>query len=165
MIEKIKTLRKEKIAVITNSSLMWNESVRKDLSLADLVMAKLDTASEESFKKISRPVENLKFEDVYKGIESFRKEYTGRLAIQIMFFDMNKNEFKKLAELAFRVNPDEIQINTPLRSCKVKPLSRIELDEVKKYFEELDTISVYEAQKRKVMSISDKDTLKRRGKV
>lgn len=172
VIKEIKALRKEKIAVITNSSLMWDESVRGDLSLADFVMAKLDTASKESFQRINRPQEDLRFEDVYKGIESFRKKYTGRLAIQIMLFDMNKNEFKKLAELAFRINPYEIQINTPLRPCAISPLSKKDIKEIREYFEEFGKgiksaakiISVYDAEHKKVSPISRKDTLRRRGK-
>ena len=171
VIKKIHALRKEKIAVITNSSLMGEKSVREDLALSDFVMAKLD-ASEEFFEKINRPAEGIRFDNVYNGIKSFKKESNTRLAIQIMFFEMNKNEFKKLARLAFDVNPDEIQINTPLRPCAVKPLSKEEIADISKYFEEFGKsikskskiVSVYDAEPKKVETINREDTLKRRGK-
>ena len=158
--------------VITNSSLMWDKSVRDDLSLSDFVMAKLDASNQESFEKINRPVKGLRFEDVYDGIKSFRKEHDTRLAIQIMFIEINKNEFKRLAELAFEINPDEIQINTPLRPCGAKPLSKHAISRIKKYFEEFGRninsrtkiIAVYDAGHRKVKAISKEDTLRRRGK-
>ena len=80
--------------------------------------------------------------------------------------------FKKLAELAFRVNPDEIQINTPLRPCAISPLSKEVMKEIREYFEKFGKsikssakiMSVYDAEHKKVSPISRKDTLKRRGK-
>jgi len=172
VIKKIRALRKEKIAVITNLSLIWDKSVREDLALADIVMAKLDVSNQKSFEKINRPAEGLRFEDVYNGIKSFRKEYNTKLAIQIMFFEMNKDEFKELAKLAFDINPAEIQINTPLRPCAVRPLSKEEIAGIRNYFEEFakkinsnaGIVAVYDAEHKKVESLSPEDTLKRRRK-
>ncbi len=171
-IKEIRALKKDKIAVITNSSFMWNKAVRDELALSDFVMAKLDAADEETFKKINRPVEGIKFEDVYRGIKAFRKEHDVKLAIQIMFFEMNKEEFKKIAKLAFDANPDEIQINTPLRPCAVKPLPKEEIADIRKYFDEFGkeinsktvVVSVYDAKHKKIEAISTEETLKRRGK-
>ena len=171
-IKQIKTLRKEKIVVITNSSLMWDKAVRDELSLADFIMSKLDASSEELFEKINRPAEGIDFRDVYDGIRSFKKEYNTRLAIQTMFFEINRNEFKRLAELAFEINPDEIQINTPLRPCKVKPLPKDEISDIKRYFMEfgkkinsnVKIVTVYDVKQKKVEAISREETLKRRGK-
>jgi len=171
VIKRIRTLRKEKIAVITDSSLMWVKSVRDELSLADFVMAKLDASNQRSFEKINKPEKTIRFSDIYRGIKTFRKEHNTRLAIQIMFFEMNKNEFKRLAKLAFEVSPDEIEINTPLRPCKVKPLPRVEIVKIKRYFEDFGKrinskakiVSVYDVWRKKVKAISKKDTLRRRG--
>jgi len=170
-INRIRDIRKEKIAVITNSSLMADGSVRRDLALADLVMMKLDAATPESFEKINKPACGVNFRDILKGIEAFRKEHNTSLAIQIMFIEMNKDECKKLAELAFGMKPDEIQINTPLRPCGVKPLSKHKISLMKEYFEdygkkidsETKIVVVYETEHKKVRAISDKETLKRRG--
>lgn len=171
VIRKIRNLRKEKMAVITDSSLMWDKSVREELSLADFVMAKLDASSQKSFEKINKPVEGIKFKDVYEGIRSFRVGHNIRLAIQIMFFEMNKDEFKRLAQLVFKIEPDEIQINTPLRPCMVKPLSKNALSKIKKYFEDFSRridssakiVSVYDTKRKEVKAISREDTLMRRG--
>jgi len=62
-------------------------------------------------------------------------------------------------------SPDEIQINTPLRPCKAKPLPKKGIDKIKEYFKDLNCISVYDVEKREVKPISTKDTLKRRGKI
>jgi wyosine [tRNA(Phe)-imidazoG37] synthetase (radical SAM superfamily) len=171
-IKEIRALRKDKIAVITNSSLMGDKSVRQELALADLVLAKLDACDEKSFKEINDPAEGLKFSDVYNGIKAFKKEYGTRLAVQIMFFGLNKDRFKELAKAAFDVKPDEIQINTPLRPCGVEPLSPEEIRGIKKYFDgfakksgsKTTVVSVYDKEGKEVEAMSRKDTLRRRGK-
>jgi len=64
-----------------------------------------------------------------------------------MFIDLNKKYASEMARLAREIKPDEVQINTPLRPCKVKPLPMDELDEIEKAFKGLNTISVYHSTK------------------
>ncbi len=63
VINGVRHIRKEKIAVITDSSLLKNKAVRKDLSFADVVIAKIDASSQKLFEKINRPVAGLKIKD------------------------------------------------------------------------------------------------------
>ncbi len=173
IISEVKKVRKEKTAIITNSSLMWDESVRKDIMEIDFVLAKLDASCHKTFEKINQPVAGIRFEDVYNGIKAFREEYGGRLALQIMFIESNRTEYKEIAKAAFDIDPDEIQVNTPLRPCGVQPLSKEAIFAIKEYFSktagELESrasiISVYDTIPKKVKPISSDDTLRRRGKV
>ena len=157
-------IRKEKIAVITNSSLMDRKDVREDLKLADQVMLKLDAHSPESFLRINKPLKGITFDMVLKGIKEFRSVYKGKLALQIMFIEENKDRAKGLARLAEEIGPDEVQLNTPLRPCATKSLPIKEMDLIKKEFKGIDIISVYDAVKKEVHAISKADTLRRRGK-
>lgn len=163
LINEIKKIKNEKLAVITNSSLMNLKDVRDDLMNADLVMAKLDAPDEELFNKINRPMKGITFDSAIDGIKEFRAIYKGKLALQIMFMDQNKDRAKELRELARGLRPDEVQINTPLRPCATKPLSRKELDAIKVYFKDMNVKCVYKSEKKKVDSLSKEDTLKRRG--
>lgn len=164
MISAIKTIRKERVAVITNASLLDREDVQNDLLWADLVVAKLDACSDDLFKKINQPMEEIKFDRVLNALQSFRRIFTGKLALQIMFIEQNKAYVKEIVELVRTINPDEVEINTPLRLCKVKPLRPETMQEITAYFNGFKSISVYEAKKIKVDSISKIETLKRRGK-
>ncbi|MBN1871631.1 MAG: radical SAM protein [Candidatus Omnitrophica bacterium] len=172
IIEGIRAIRQEKIAVITNASLMGSKTLRGELALADFVIAKIDAYDEKSFKIINRPAKGIKFRDVYNGIKAFRKMYKTRLAVQTMLFEENKSEYQKLAEIIFRIDPDEIELNTPLRKCAVGALSPSEISKIARYFRDYgasrlsgaEVISVYEAQRKKVKAISDNDTSLRRGK-
>lgn len=165
MIETIKASRKERTAVLTNSSLMNREDVKKDLSKADFVVAKLDAYSEDSLEMINQPMEDILFNSILRGIKDFRAIYHGKLALQIMFIELNKDSCERLVNFAREIEPDEVQINTPLRPCGVKPLSEEEISTIKEYFTGLNPISVYEKERKEAFPISGKDTLKRRGKV
>ncbi|MCK4904694.1 MAG: radical SAM protein [Clostridiales bacterium] len=164
-IKAIKLSRKVPVAVLTNSTLLYNDEVKKELSLADFVVAKLDAFSTESLQEINRSAKAIKFKSILEGIREFKKGYQGKLALQIMFIEQNKKHASEIARIAREINPDEVQINTPLRPCRVNPLPKQELDKIKTYFEGLNVVSVYEAEIKKVKPVSNKDTLKRRGKV
>jgi wyosine [tRNA(Phe)-imidazoG37] synthetase (radical SAM superfamily) len=163
-IRAVKKIRKEPIAVLTNASLINRKDVRKELALADLVAVKLDAASQDSLKLVNQPVKRLKFSNILKGIKQFRKEYQGKLALQIMFMQENKEKAKDIAQLAKDIQPDEIQINTPSRPCPVEQLSRKVILDIKKYFLGMNVISLYDAKRKKVRPVSTKDTMLRRGK-
>ena len=164
MIKAVRGIRKEKIAVLTNSSLMHRDNVIKDLFLADLVVAKLDAPLQDIFELVNQPAKNIRIDAVIRAIKDFRSCYKGKLALQIMFTEENKIYAKEIAQIAEEINPDEVQLNTPLRPCGVKPLIKNEMDIIEGYFCGLNTVSVYKAEKRSVRSISSDDTLRRRGK-
>jgi len=164
VIKEVKKLRKEPIAVLTNSSLMGREDVRKDLVFADLVACKIDASSNKTFALINRPDKTMRLESVLDGIKNFRKIYKNKLALQIMFIEENKDQAQKIAALANEINPDEVQINTPLRPSRRGSLSESQMSKIKEYFKDLNVVSVYEAPHIKVESISTSDTLRRRGK-
>jgi wyosine [tRNA(Phe)-imidazoG37] synthetase (radical SAM superfamily) len=165
MVNAIKKIRNERIAVLTNSSLMHREDVQRDLFSADFVVAKLDAPTQGVFKLINQPVRTVKIDSIIKAIKDFQRCYLGKLALQIMFIEQNKKYANNIAQIAREIKPDEIQLNTPLRPCKIKPLSKSEMDNIEGYFSGLNTVSVYNSEKKGVKPISSEDTLKRRGKV
>ena len=164
MMEEIRKIWTEPIAILTDSSLIDREDVQADLAKMDFVMAKLDAPDESLFKTINRPAPGIRFDAVIEGLRAFRKAYTGKFALQIMFVGSNKAAAGKIAELARELDPDEVQLNTPLRPCAEKPLSKSELEEVEREFEGLKVVNVYEGLHREVRPISTKDALYRRGK-
>ena len=175
IVKSIKKIRKEKIAILTNSSLMDREDVRDDLSLLDLVIAKLDAYSQNSLERINRPFKSIKFEGILRGIREFKENFKTKLALQIMFLEENKDDAKKIAEIAKEISPLQVQINTPLRPSKIKPLSKGEIYRIKEYFstggepalgtKELNTICVYDIKKKRISPLNKEEILKRRGGV
>ena len=164
MIQAAKGVRGDPVAVITNSSLIGRKDVREDLMLADFVLAKLDAASQEVFERINSPIAGAKIGEIIEGIRRFRDEYAGKLALQMMFLEENVAEAGRMAEIARSLEPDEVEINTPLRECAVKPLPKREIERIASLFEGMNVITVYEGKKGKTQLISDEETVKRRGK-
>lgn len=144
MIRGIRRIRSEKIAVITNSSLIYLPDVQEDLLLSDLVLAKLDAATAESFMLINRGVDVVSFDRMVKSLCTFRKRFKGKFALQIMFIEDNRHQAQKIAEIAKKIGPDEVQINTPLRPCATKPLTEKQINAIKKEFIDLNVVAVYD---------------------
>lgn len=162
VISEVKKRFKLPVAVLTNSALLSDAAVRKELSPANLIVAKLDAVNDETLAMINRPAERTLFDDILKGIKAFNSEYPNKLALQIMFMPQNKRYAPLLASLAKQINPVEVQVNTPLRPCLVKPLSPEELIEIKKLFRPLKAYSVYDIIRPETKPMSVKQTKKRR---
>jgi wyosine [tRNA(Phe)-imidazoG37] synthetase (radical SAM superfamily) len=147
-IEIVKSTLKLPVAVITNSSLMPRQDVRRELARADLVIAKVDAPNEEVFHAVNRPCKGYTLDEIIQGIKRFREEYKGKLALQMMFVEANKGCAGEMAKIAGELSPDEVQINTPLRPCAVKPLSPQEIVGIREKFRGLKkVVTVYEAGK------------------
>jgi wyosine [tRNA(Phe)-imidazoG37] synthetase (radical SAM superfamily) len=150
-------------AVLTKSSLMTREDVRHDLGLADVVVAKVDVPDEETFHQINRPFIKCHWNEITQAIKLFREQYIGKLALQMMFIDANKHCAGEMAITAEKLSPDEVQINTPLRPCAVRPLIPEAMDSIIEKFSGLkNVVTVYEASRPEVTPIDRKETLRRR---
>lgn len=170
VIRAVKIILKKPVAVLTNSALMDRKDVRKELSFADLVCAKLDACCQKSLENINIPEKSIKFSKILNGIKKFRKIYKGKFALQIMFLENNKNDVSELVDLINEIKPNEVQINTPTRKSMIKPLPKEEIFRIKKdislKIKFAKIISVYEHKQHKNISpISLKETIKRRQKI
>lgn len=162
-IELVRSILDLPVAVLTNSSLMFREDVRQQLAHADTVVAKLDVPNGELLAKVNRPAPGLHFDQIIDGIMRFRGEYRGKLALQIMFIEANQDYPLEIAALAREISPDEVQINTPLRSCAVRPLPPEHIAGIQQKFKNLrNVISVYEAPRNEVRPLDVVETLRRR---
>jgi wyosine [tRNA(Phe)-imidazoG37] synthetase (radical SAM superfamily) len=162
-LKAIKKIRKEPIAILTNSALLFKKDVMKDLALADFVIAKLDAVSDNSLIKINRPIKGIKFDSFLKALKKFRRQYKGKFGLQIMFLPQNENQAKDLVRLCREIKPDEIQINTPLRPCPIKPLSKSRISKIKQQFRGLNVTCVYESCPKKVIPLNPRCVRYRRG--
>lgn len=103
-----------RIAVITNSSLIWDEKVREELSKAEWVSLKVDAVSKEIWKKINRPHKALNLEKILNGIKEFGKEFVTETML-INGVNDNKEELKKIADFLSAIEPKKSYISIPIR--------------------------------------------------
>lgn len=107
-----------KIAVITNSSLIWREDVQSDLSKADLISLKIDTVDKDIWRKINRPHPTLNLEDVLDGISRFSRKFKGIIYTETMLIDnINDNEKTLIdtADFLSKISIDKSYISIPIR--------------------------------------------------
>ncbi len=129
-----------KIAVLTNGTLLNNANLRKELLPADLVLPSLDTALLSSFKKINKPHSNLHLQEYINGIADFKKEFTGKVALEILILPKindSEKDIQALKEACELIQPDIIQLNTldrPGVAPGLKPASQEELKKIQKMF-------------------------------
>ena len=150
------------VAILTNSSLMKQGDVRQDLALCDVVVAKVDAPDELLYQQINRPFVDYTLAEVLWGIRRFREEFQGKLALQMMFVEANRNRAEEMAKIAYDLSPDEIQLNTPLRPSPVPPLSPAEMDEIEGAFADLPVRNVYKAARPEVVFLDEGETRRRR---
>lgn len=118
LIKELKKRTKKPVAIITNSALFYDETLRDELMEADIVLPSLDAYDDESFKKIDRPHGSLDFDKVFRGLVRFSKEYKGQLWMELMLIrDMNDDDksLEKFQNLLKKIDYDRVYINTPVR--------------------------------------------------
>ena len=107
-----------KIAVITNSSLLWDKKVREDLMNADWVSIKIDTVNQKIWHKIDRPNGKLDFQKIISGIKTFSSSFKGVMVTETMLvkgINDNIESIKSTAELINQLNPYKAYILAPTR--------------------------------------------------
>ena len=106
------------VAVITNGSLFFMEDVRQDLKSSDVVLPTLDAGSEEVYRTLNRPHASIGFEEMLQGQVDFRKEYPGKIWLEVMLVKGVNDSDKSLMEIKDaieQVKPDRIYISVPIR--------------------------------------------------
>ncbi len=104
-----------KIAVISNSSLIWREDVRHDLNIFDLVSLKLDTTNEELWRRINRPHRDLELDKILEGMLKFSEDYDGTLITETMLLEGFEYDFEGIANFLNELKPDKAYISIPIR--------------------------------------------------
>ncbi|MDI9619394.1 MAG: radical SAM protein [Candidatus Nezhaarchaeota archaeon] len=133
---KIRMIRErtsKPVAVLTNASLLWMESVRDSLNEADLVSIKIDAAAEEPWRRVNRPHRSLRLDEVIDGIIRFSDSYSGELITETTLVrGLNDSlwNIEALSGVVAEVKPKAVYIMPPVRPPAepwVKPPSEEDL--------------------------------------
>jgi wyosine [tRNA(Phe)-imidazoG37] synthetase (radical SAM superfamily) len=118
LIQQVKVLTPLPVAVITNGSLFYLPEMRLELSYADAVLPSLDAGNARLYRKINRPHPEISFTRLVEGLVAFRKEYQGKLWVEVMLVrGLNDTEtaLKEIASVLKSIRPDEVHILQPTR--------------------------------------------------
>jgi wyosine [tRNA(Phe)-imidazoG37] synthetase (radical SAM superfamily) len=152
------------VAVLTNGTLLYDKNLRDAIKTADVVLPSLDAATNEVFSKINRPANNLSIDKCIRGIIDFRKEFKGKIWLEIFIlpdYNDNENELKELKKVILKIKPDLVQLNTldrPGTISNLRGATREELQKVIEFWQIGNVEIIAASQQRKNMQSYRKDT-------
>jgi wyosine [tRNA(Phe)-imidazoG37] synthetase (radical SAM superfamily) len=164
VVDGIKALKlPQKLLILSNSSTINDEKIIKILHKIDSVKLSLDTANEQIFKKLDRPIEGIKISNIIDGIIKFAKEYEGELILEVLVvkgLNDTTKDFKELNEVFNLIKPARIDIGTIDRppAYKVEGVSTKRLNELASHIKGLP-ISINKKAEYKTSINLDKDEI------
>lgn len=129
---------KGKICLITNSLLLANEDVTKELEYIDLIVPTLNTLKQDIFEKIVRPDYRTSVDEIKKGFINLNSSnYKGKIWIEIFILENINDSEENFIEIANFLNSeniryDKIQLNTIDRVGAERDLKAISFDKILK---------------------------------
>ena len=134
-----------KICLITNSLLLADENLMKELEYIDLIVPTLNTLTQDIFEKIVRPDYRTSVEEIRKGFINLNKSnYKGKIWIEIFILENVNDSDKNFVDIANflkseNIRYDKIQLNTIDRVGAERDLKAISFEKIsraKKILEE-----------------------------
>ncbi len=143
------------IALLTNSTLLDDPNVRKEIKTIDVILPSLDAVSQEAFSKVNRPLREITTEAIIEGLCAIRKELTLQIWLEIMLvkgINTSAEECKLLREAIDRIKPHRVQLNTVARPPgtphpEAIPLFREEMEKIQsEFFKDAEIIGEFNPQ-------------------
>ena len=129
-----------KVAVVTNSSLIYDQKVRNDIESADLVSLKIDAGYSNTWKKINRPHGSLELQYIFDGMFEFASRFKGKLITETMLvkgINDSLESIYKTAEIIRMLNPAKAYILVPTRppaESNIRPSNEYNLNSAFRVF-------------------------------
>ncbi|MBN2202002.1 radical SAM protein [bacterium] len=118
LIDRIKTVTRIPVTVLTNGSLLWMPEVREALMEADRVIPSLDAGDEQTFKTVNRPHPGIDFERMVDGLAAFTAAFKGAVWLEVFLLKGVTDKPAQAASIAAcsaKIRPSRIQLNTVTR--------------------------------------------------
>jgi wyosine [tRNA(Phe)-imidazoG37] synthetase (radical SAM superfamily) len=139
------------ITLFTNSSTLGYSKVREKIREFDLILAKLDTATQKNFLQTNRPHQDTpEMKKIIESLAKFKQELPQghKLTLQTLIYDSyndypsnnNEENINQLAKAIKKIRPHEVQIYSLARipaEYYVHAIEKIRKQEIKKKLEEV----------------------------
>ena len=131
-----------KIALLTNSSLLYDSGIRKELIDIDVIAPSLDSCSQELFCRINRSDSKIDF--IIQGLIKLREEYQGQIWLEIFIvpgINDTEKELVLMNEVLKKIQPDKVQLNTldrPGADKNLRPATSDELNKAASYLKSFE---------------------------
>ena len=143
---------KGKICLITNSLLLADKQVIKELEYIDLIIPTLNTLKQDIFEKIVRPDYRTSVDEIRKGFINLNdSNYKGKIWIEIFILENINDSEENFIEIANfldseNIRYDKIQLNTIDRVGAERDLKAISFDKILKAKKILEENGVHDVE-------------------
>ena len=164
-----------KLALLTNSTLLYDKDVRNEILGIDLLLPSLDAVSEKIFKKLNRPNSKLDNNKIIEGLIEFRRSFKGIIWLEVFIvpgLNDNETELELLNKTIIDISPDQVQLNTldrPGTESWIEPITKNRMEKIADFFKPLPVEIIAKFQSRNKIRSYQKDveqqiieTIKRR---
>ncbi len=132
------------LAVLTNSSLLFDVQVRRELALADVVLPSLDTLVEGEFQRVNRPHPDLDIRTLADSLLQFREEFAGRLYLEVLLcagVNDSEENLELLRQFIPRLRPDRVDVVTLSRPGAYAKGRPVDQDTLVRFREALESLA------------------------
>ncbi len=137
-----------KICLLTNSTLLSDKQLCKEISDIDLIIPSLDSVDLCEFRKINKPELSINIDDMIDGICYFKSISKAEIWLEILVMP-NINDtvesFEKLRAPLLKIKPNKVQLNTLDRpGCfdNLKPVSKKQLENLGNVISDIVTVEI-----------------------
>jgi len=130
----------KKIAILTNTTTLTDNSVYRTLLDFDIVVPSLDAVTQDIFNAINRPLASIDINLIVDKLIQFSHEFKGDLYLEILFvksINDSMNHLDMLIDTITKINYNRLDITTisrPPAYITSLPLNTEDLLSIKKYF-------------------------------
>lgn len=137
IVRHIKALRNRyqpalKIALLSNSSGVHEENVRRALAFIDMPVFKLDAGNAVMFEKVNRPSHEVQFSEMVESLSALEKIYLQTLLMYGDPSNVGAQELISYYEVVARIKPKEVQIyslDRPVPNARIRRVLPHDLEE------------------------------------
>ena len=106
------------VALITNSSLLGDPTLREELQQLDWISLKVDSVHQDTWRRVDRPHKDIEFKKMLQGMITFSENFEGKLTTETMLIDgvnATEAEIEGVADFLDKIEPDISYVAVPTR--------------------------------------------------
>ena len=140
IVRALRKLTDKKMSVITNCTLLNDDMALAEILKFDIIIAKIDAATETTFQRVNRPCGAIHLIDVISGAKRARETFKGEFNVKTTLIGQNIGDVNDIAAKIRDLDPKIIYIDMPTMPNTGKPLTKKDRDAVEKAFRGMDAV-------------------------
>jgi wyosine [tRNA(Phe)-imidazoG37] synthetase (radical SAM superfamily) len=136
----LRKLTDKKMSVVTNCTLLNEEGALAEILKFDIIVAKIDAATEMTFQKVNRPCREIHLEDVISGAKRARRTFKGDFNVKTTLVGQNIGEVNEIAATIKGLDPKFVYIETPNMPNTGRPLTKKDHEAIEKAFRGMNPV-------------------------